>query len=542
MSDIVDKEARSRMMAAVRRQNTKPEIVVREIIQKLGYVCSQHRKDLPGTPDLSIKNGNVVFFVHGCFWHRHNGCQKTSTPKTNRSFWTEKFSRNIQRDRSNILALRRMGWKCHVIWECETKSLLPLTKRLGEILDSSRIPPSTNDTAPQSSAFRKLDEIKIDELCNLDWLKGKRNRDLSSANNALQIADLFCGAGAMTLGALEAARISTLNPKIAFAVDSSPEAIDTYQANFGVHLSHGECGDITKIIDGELGARATAVERKLIERLGNIDLVLAGPPCQGHSDLNNHTRRIDSRNSLYLRAARFVELVKPKFAIIENVRGVTHDKGNVLGITRKLMADLGYSISERVIHAGEIGLAQKRQRHFFLVSRLPFEEILNETLKVGQKKTTLRDAIGDLANEPKIYGDDVFRTPSRLTEANRTRVKYLFENKIYDLPNSERPPCHREKDHSYNSVYGRLKWDTLAPTLTTGFGSMGQGRFIHPSRRRLITPHEAARMQGIPDHFRFPNQLKRTQLQKLIGNAVPPRVVALIIYAMLRSINKNRER
>ena len=112
---------------------------------------------------------------------------------------------------------------------------------------------------------------------------------------------------------------------------------------------------------------------------------------------------------------------------------------------------------------------------------------------------------------------------------NQRRIDYLFEHDIYNLPNSERPDCHRLKEHSYNAVYGRMHWDRPASTLTGGFACCGRGRFIHPLRRRTLTPHEAARVQFFPDFFDF-SELGRTALVRAIGNAVPPKagyVVAL---------------
>lgn len=102
-------------------------------------------------------------------------------------------------------------------------------------------------------------------------------------------------------------------------------------------------------------------------------------------------------------------------------------------------------------------------------------------------------------------------------------MEWLFDKDEYDLPNDLRPPCHRDNpDHTYYSVYGRLHWDQPAPTITTGFNSMGQGRYVHPSKRRVITPHEAARVQTFPDFFDFGATNKRTAWARLIGNAVPP--------------------
>lgn len=112
--------------------------------------------------------------------------------------------------------------------------------------------------------------------------------------------------------------------------------------------------------------------------------------------------------------------------------------------------------------------------------------------------------------------------PSSMSADNRARAEYLVRTGSYELPDSERPPCHRDGGHSYKSVYGRLHWERPAQTITTGFGSMGQGRYLHPSKIRTLTPHEAARIQTFPDWFTFGDEPKRTQLATMIGNAVPP--------------------
>ena len=100
-------------------------------------------------------------------------------------------------------------------------------------------------------------------------------------------------------------------------------------------------------------------------------------------------------------------------------------------------------------------------------------------------------------------------------------MKWLIENDRYNLPNQMRPKCHHD-DHTYLSMYGRLDWDEPAQTITTGFGSMGQGRYVHPSRPRTITPHEAARLQTFPDFFDFGEDTTRKTWAHVIGNAVPP--------------------
>ena len=97
-----------------------------------------------------------------------------------------------------------------------------------------------------------------------------------------------------------------------------------------------------------------------------------------------------------------------------------------------------------------------------------------------------------------------------------------------------RPDCHRLKEHSYKSVYGRMYWEQPAQTITSGFTSMGQGRFVHPKAKRTITPHEAARLQFIPDFFSFGDTIRRTSLAEIIGNAVPTKLTYVLALELLR--------
>ena len=139
-----------------------------------------------------------------------------------------------------------------------------------------------------------------------------------------------------------------------------------------------------------------------------------------------------------------------------------------------------------------------------------------------------------LRTEPRLGNLTPFYQPSRPTAENAKRIQYLFDNDIHDLPNSLRPSCHRDKQHAYISMYGRMHWDKPAQTLTSGFGSMGQGRFVHPTRPRLITPHEAARLQGFPDFFDFTVVDSVTALREMIANAVPPPLTLAFVAEFIR--------
>ena len=108
--DIVPAHVRSKMMSAVRRRDTKPELLVRKIAHSLGYRFRLYRSDLPGRPDLVFPRFKVALFVHGCFWHSHQGCRKATVPQTNARFWSAKLEGNRRRDERAVLALRNLGW------------------------------------------------------------------------------------------------------------------------------------------------------------------------------------------------------------------------------------------------------------------------------------------------------------------------------------------------------------------------------------------------------------------------------------------------
>lgn len=143
MADRVSDAIRSRNMAAIRRSDTVPELLVRSMLHRLGFRFRVHRRDLPGTPDIVLPRYRTVIFVNGCFWHRHTDCRFSATPKTRREFWEKKFTQNIERDQRQQEELIAMNWRVIVVWECELRNPELLQERLvrllrGSIPDSGR--------------------------------------------------------------------------------------------------------------------------------------------------------------------------------------------------------------------------------------------------------------------------------------------------------------------------------------------------------------------------------------------------------------------
>lgn len=125
-------------MAGIRTRDTAPELSVRRIAHRMGLRFRLHRKDLPGRPDLVFSRHRLAVFVHGCFWHQHDGCRFAHVPKSRVAFWVDKFAKNVARDRRNIESLRELGWRVGVIWECETGNEDAVRVRLAGLVDPER--------------------------------------------------------------------------------------------------------------------------------------------------------------------------------------------------------------------------------------------------------------------------------------------------------------------------------------------------------------------------------------------------------------------
>jgi DNA mismatch endonuclease (patch repair protein) len=130
--DHLNREKRSLNMAAVRSEDTTPELAVRKIVHSLGYRYRLHVPELPGKPDLVFPSRRKIIFVHGCFWHSHNKCKRATTPKTRTLFWQEKLLGNATRDQRNQRQLRELGWKVLTVWQCELKKPNRLRGRIEE--------------------------------------------------------------------------------------------------------------------------------------------------------------------------------------------------------------------------------------------------------------------------------------------------------------------------------------------------------------------------------------------------------------------------
>lgn len=389
-----------------------------------------------------------------------------------------------------------------------------------------------------------LDDVE-DAPASTLWAKNEFlfKDDFPSAGERqkVKVVDLFCGSGGLSLGVKRALLALNLAPEFLLACDAARESLDIYRANFKPRMEIRE--NIVNLISGPVGrpdiqhemadfildSRLTALE-------DNVDIFIAGPPCEGHSNLNNKTRRSDIRNELYVYASIIAAKLGAKIIIIENVPTVRRANQGVVTRAHEILTSAGYTVfTENMVFASNnLLVGQLRRRHFLVA--IKGTALSSQFPLVGMKfpDLTVWDVIGDITNATSP--DNLMLQASNLSDENKSRIDYLFDNDEYDLPDFERPDCHRLKTHNYKSVYGRMYADQPSYTITTGFQSPGRGRYIHPTERRGLTPKEGARIQGFPDWFRWFGigiSSSRQNITRLIGDAVPPNLGMFVALAAI---------
>ena len=274
------------------------------------------------------------------------------------------------------------------------------------------------------------------------------------------------------------------------------------------------------------------LDQKIERFKDQINLLVGGPPCQGHSNLNNHTRRNDPRNHLYLYMPAIAVALNIPHVIIENVRAITRASENVIEKSRDIFKNYGYTVEECFLNASKYGVAQTRIRHFLIATMNKQHKIENFREKLQVDPLSFNDINENLSK--LNFVNDLLEGNGNLSSENHKRIQYLHKNKLYELPNHMRPHCH-QIEHSYPSVYGRIRGDRPCGTITTGFGSPGRGRFVHPTTRRVINIRESARIQAFPDWYwehACELGLSRVNYFKIIGDAVPSLMIIPLLMGL----------
>ncbi|GGV39461.1 cytosine-specific methyltransferase [Kitasatospora herbaricolor] len=337
--------------------------------------------------------------------------------------------------------------------------------------------------------------------------------------------DLFAGAGGATRGLRDAGF------RMLAAVENDPEAAETYRRNHPRVCLFAK--DIRAVEPADILAAAGLVP-------GELDLLKACPPCQGFSSLANGA--VDERrNDLVLDTFRFVEALRPKVVLLENVPGLARDSRRPE--LDRLLTGAGYKLKATVLDAAMFGVPQRRKRFicFALRADVPFlfERDVIDLLPDSFRATprTARHALDHLARHRRTDDSlDVHRTSSAAVEARIAAIP--VGGNRFDLPVEHQLDCHRRLANPRNaaSSYGRIKLDEPAPTMTTRCTTPACGTFIHPTKNRGLTLREAATFQTFPVTYRFYGNYG--SIERQIGNAVPVRMakgLGLIATAILNA-------
>ncbi|HEU4712930.1 MAG TPA: DNA cytosine methyltransferase [Pyrinomonadaceae bacterium] len=330
--------------------------------------------------------------------------------------------------------------------------------------------------------------------------------------------DLFAGCGGLTEGLRQAGF------RVIGAIESNKLAVKTYKANHkNVRVWQK---DIRKVSIAE-------VKRKLKLKAGDLDLLAGCPPCQGFSTITtlngNQKRSTDDRNELIFEFLRFVRNLLPKAIMLENVPRLATNWRMKLVLAE--LRRLGYECSRDVLDAADYGVPQRRRRFILLAGRrqeIPFAP-------EARSKPVVRDAIGQLSKRAKKH--PLHNYKERRSAEVMKRIKRIPPNggSRSALGKRGQLPCHKEFD-GFKDIYGRMAWDEVAPTITTGCFNPSKGRFLHPTNHRAITLREAALLQSFPISYVFLLDNGRIATAEMIGNALPPEFVRRHALQIIRTL------
>lgn len=295
------------------------------------------------------------------------------------------------------------------------------------------------------------------------------------------------------------------------AVEIDKKARATYTLNHpDIPLIGSDIRDLT----------ATTIFKTAGLRKGELDLLAGCPPCQGFSTLRLRNKGAcisDHRNDLIDEFSRLCVSLRPKMVMLENVPGIAKYEKFIIFIDSLKLN--GYSVQHKIVDVSNFGVPQRRKRLILIASRVGTASICESR----NERTTVRNAIAHLP-APEKSNDTIH---SYTSTKRSLRVQALIEaipkdgGSRHSLPRELQLDCHR-KQNGFNDVYGRMKWDDVAPTITSGCTNPSKGRFLHPEQNRPITLREAALLQGFPIDYQFDLSHGKEAIGLMIGNALPP--------------------
>lgn len=343
----------------------------------------------------------------------------------------------------------------------------------------------------------------------------------------LTAIDLYSGSGAVTEG------LKRIGIDVLAAIDSDPVSCETYRANHGTVRLYEQ--DILKIVPSEV--------RKDIRHKGNISLLVVCAPCQPFSTQNKKRFQDDPRANLVLQAIKFIREFSPSLVFFENVPGIAAN-GPLVQLRHDLDT-LGYSLGEpRVIDAADCGVAQRRERCIMVAARDQKRiDLFYSSISAFERKN-VADLIAHLPSLSSGERDasDPLHFARKHHPITLERLKHIPKNggSRSSLPSRLQLQCHLGRDGDFPDVYGRMKWNDVAPTLTTGCTDLTKGRYVHPRDDRAISLREAALLQSFPPGYKFFGN--SGQIARQIGNAVPVDMIKALELPFRRALEQPRSR
>lgn len=356
----------------------------------------------------------------------------------------------------------------------------------------------------------------------------------------MNVIDLFCGCGGLSLGFKEAGF------DVIAGIDWKQPAIDTFNRNFG--NGRGFCRDLTTEKDSLFAS---------IGINNHVDVIIGGPPCQGFSNANRwEDEEKDPRNKLFFQYLAFVDRYNPSVVVIENVKQIiTKNNGFALKKITALFTQRGYFVSHKILKAINYGVPQDRQRNFFVMTR--GEPFSFDSLIPVPGQSTVFDAISDLyqfENQPRssVYCLPEADYPAYQTSMHATNLE-IFNHKItYPAESTQEKMRHvpqggnwedippelfkTVRNNRHSSAYKRLAENAPSCTIDTG---NAHSNYFHPLYNRIPTVREAARIQSFPDDFIFEGTKSEQYVQ--VGNAVPPLLAKALALAIMRFLNGQQQ-
>ena len=351
-----------------------------------------------------------------------------------------------------------------------------------------------------------------------------------------KVLDLFCGCGGISLG------FELAGCEIFGGIDVNQDAVNTFQHNFPG--SQAKCIDLSTLNNDDIP--------NVFENINEVDIIIGGPPCQGFSSANRYKKEEeDPRNKLFFEYMKFVEIVKPKAVLIENVKGIlTSNKGYAKEKIYTIFKELGYSINSSVLSASDYGVPQRRERAFFVAIKNGTEFNFDKLKKVD-KIVTVKEAIGELYNleagkdiylldnEPKTEYQKYLRNDENTIKNHL--IKYpaqKVQDRISCVPQGgnwrdiPKELFENQRSNRHSSAYKRLNEADCSVTIDTG---NAHSNYFHPLYHRIPTVREAARLQSFNDQFEFLGS--RTSQYRQVGNAVPPLLAKAIAVGIMEVLD-----